>query len=60
MSLIRQTSAHIFMYKFRERNISLFSERSLFSSRPRLSKIYFKGRYFMLRVKDKNVSKQTF
>ena len=25
-------------------------------SRPRISKIYFKGRFFMLRVKDKNVS----
>ena len=24
--------------------------------RPRISKIYFKGRYFMLRVRDKNVS----
>ena len=25
--------------------------------RPRITKIYFKGRYFMLRVCDKNVSK---
>ena len=24
---------------------------------PRISKIYFKGKYFMLRVRDKNVSK---
>ena len=24
--------------------------------RPRISKIYFKGKYFMLRVRDKNVS----
>ena len=23
---------------------------------PRISKIYFKGKYFMLRVRDKNVS----
>ena len=25
--------------------------------RPRITKIYFKGKYFMLRVRDKNVSK---
>ena len=25
---------------------------------PRISKIYFKGKYFMLRVRDKNVSEK--
>ena len=28
--------------------------------RPRISKIYFKGKYFMLRVRDKNVSKKKY
>ena len=29
---------------------------TFFHFRPRITKIYFKGKYFMLRVRDKNVS----
>jgi hypothetical protein len=36
-------------------NVSKLIEFKLFF-RPRITKIYFKGRYFMLRVCDKNVS----